>query len=117
MDIQFADTDTLEVAVQGSWYFIAGAGGDLDEWVTGYEKLLAEQEIGKPTQWWKTNGSTVNLFATRRKGTIVRDDCFKGDLVCLLFPLDGLHVGRLAMFKLQAQDRWFDDVIGNMRRA
>ena len=117
MDIKFADVAELQTAYDGSWYFVAGAGGDLAEWVTGYEKLMAEQEIGKPAEWWQTNGSTINLFATRHKGTINRDDCFKGDLACLLFPLDGLHVGRLAIFKLQMEDRWFDDVIQNMRRA
>lgn len=114
--IQFADVADLAKAYEGSYYFIAGAGGDLAEWTTGYEGLLAEAEIGKPTQWLQTNGATVNMFAVEKKGGQIEDrDCFPGDLTCLLFPLDGLHAGRLAMFKIQAQDRWFDDVVQNMR--
>lgn len=118
MDIRFADIADLKIAMDGSWYFIAGTGGDLGEWVTGYEGLMAEQEIGKPTAWWQTNGATVNGFAAQHKrGLIHRDDQFPGDLACLLFPLDDLSTGRLAIFKIQMQDRWFDDVIDNMRRA
>lgn len=42
------------------------------------------------------------------------DDPFRDDLTVLTFPLDGLHVGKLAMFKLTMEDRWFDDVTDNM---
>ena len=117
-DIRFADVADLEEAYGGSYYFIAGAGGSLEEWISGYEDLLKEQEIGKPTRWLRTNGATVNGFASQRKGSVITDrDQFPGDLLCLLFPLDDLNTGRLAMFKLQMQDRWFDDVIDNMRPA
>jgi hypothetical protein len=106
----------LEAAYEGSYYFVAGAGGDLEEWITGYEGLMKEQEIGTPTQWLATNGAAINLFASEKLGgQIVNDDQYPSDLTCLLFPLNDLHVGRLAMFKLQMQDRWFDDVIQNMR--
>lgn len=116
-DIRFADVADLKAAYEGSYYFIAGTGGDLQEWVSGYEGLMKEQEIGTPTQWFQTNGATVNGFAVQHHTSlIVNDDCFPGDLVCMLFPLDGLNTGRLAMFRLTMQDRWFDDVIQNMRR-
>ena len=116
--IQFADVADLTKAYEGSYYFIAGTGGDIAEWISGYEGLLTEQEIGKPTRWLQTNGATVNGFASQKKGLVIKDnDQFPGDLLCLLFPLDDLHGGRLAMFKLQMQDRWFDDVIDNMRPA
>lgn len=115
-DIQFADVADLKAAYEGSYYFIAGTGDPLEEWITGYEGLLKEQEIGTPKQWLKTNGATINGFAAQKKGGLIAsDDQFQGDLTCLLFPLDGLHGGRLAMFKIQMQDRWFDDVIQNMR--
>lgn len=38
---------------------------------------------------------------------------FKNDLKFLAFPLDGLNVGKLAMFKLKMGDRWSDDIIAN----
>lgn len=114
--IQFADVADLQKAYEGSYYFIAGAGGDPQEWVTGYEDLMVQREIGKPVQWFKTNGATINGFAAHKKGRLIVDtDQFPGDLTCLLFPLDGLNAGVLAIFKLQMEDRWFDDVVQNMR--
>lgn len=101
----------LNEAEQGSYYTILGAGGDLNEWVEGYEKLLKEQEIGQPVAWYSTTGEAVNEYANPARW----QDAFQSDLTILLFPLDGLNVGRLAMFKLQMQDRWFDDVVQNMR--
>lgn len=109
LKIQEAD---LAAAKAGSWYFIAGCGGDLQEWVEGYTKELQEAEIGTPKQWFQTTGAAVNTF----KGMSYGDrDAFDPTLTCLLFPLDGLDVGRLAMFKLRWQDRWFDDVLANMK--
>jgi len=114
--LRFLDVADLKAAYEGSYYFITGAGGDLSEWVSGYNGMLVEQEIGTPTEWLQTNGATVNNFANQKKGGPIQyNDQFPGNLTCLLFPLTGLNGGRLAIFKLQMQDRWFDDVIQNMR--
>ena len=44
-----------------SWYYtIVGAGGDLQEWVTAYEKMLTEQEIGVPKEWFYCKGLDIN---------------------------------------------------------
>jgi hypothetical protein len=99
----------LQKAYDGSFYFIAGCGGDLDEWVTGYEKFLDERDCGKPTAWLQTTGKEVNEFAGEN------DNPYQAGLICLMFPLDGMEVGPLAMVKILMQDRWFDDVIDNMR--
>lgn len=108
----------LQVAYDGSWYCIAGAGGELSEWTVGYEKLLASEDIGKPTGWFQTTGAAVNAFAERKHGgLLVARDAFQDDLVILLFPLDGLVVGTLAITKILMEDRWFDDVIDNMQVA
>lgn len=103
----------LDKAYRGSYYFIAGVGGDVAEWVDGYEELLEKEEIGKPTQWYITSGAAVNSFA----GNIPcpERDYFQEDLTILMFPLDGLSAG-LPLFKFKMEDRWFDDVIQNMRR-
>lgn len=105
----------LQQAYDGSYYFIAGAGGDLQEWVNGYNEMLKEREIGEPVEWFQTTGAAVNHFAEHGGYWVSDQDHFPDDLPCLLFPLVGLEVGRLSMFKLLAQDRWFDDVIDNMR--
>jgi len=102
----------LKEAEAGSFYTIVGAGGDPQEWVDGVEKLLAEEGIGKPVAWFSTTGEAVNNHANPPDPK----DAFQPDLTFLLFPLDGLHVGKLAMFKLQMEDRWFDDIVDNMRR-
>lgn len=99
----------LATAYNGSFYFIAGTGGSLEEWKDGYEGFMRRELIGKPVAWYKTTGKAINEFAGENNNP------FPDDLTCLLFPLDGLSVGRLAMFKLSMGDRWFDDVIDNMR--
>ena len=115
MEIKFADIADLQKARNESWYCIAGAGGEETEWVDGYTALLEEQGIGRPAAWFRTNGGTVNAMAGAYHGGVIVDrDQFPGDLTLLLFPLDGLHLGKLAMFKLRMGDRWYDDVVANM---
>jgi hypothetical protein len=107
----------LGTAYEGSWYFIAGAGGDLAEWTKGYEDLMVEAGIGKPKKWYRTVGAAINRYAERGGFAVAHTDTFRDDLPCLLFPLDGLDIGKLAVFKVRMEDRWFDDVIENMRRV
>ena len=115
-DIKVLTVKDLNRAYQGSWYFIAGTAEPLTEWVEGYEKALEQHEVGKPTAWFRVSGETINRFAEEGGRYPIADrDQFKPDLTCLMFPLDGLGAG-LPMFKLGMQDRWFDDVIQNMRR-
>jgi hypothetical protein len=111
--IENLSPDLMDTAYKHSWYFIAGTGGNLLEWINGYEAEMAKDEIGKPLAWYVTTGGAINRYA----GDDLREqDYFKEDLTCLLFPIDGLQTGKLAMFKLRMNDRWFDDVIQNMRR-
>lgn len=98
----------LKEAYNHSYYTILGAGGDLQEWVDGYEKLLADAEVGKPTAWYTCKGKDIN-----EEFGLIGDNAFQDGLTCLFFPLDGLHIGKLAMFKLMHGDRWFDDIIDN----
>lgn len=108
----------LGTAAEGSFYTIRGVGGPLAEWLAGYEGLLEAAGIGKPQEWFQTTGAQVNFYAQVSKGGPIRDqDQFQPDLGFLLFPLDGLDVGKLAIFRLRMEDVWFDDMIANMRRA
>ena len=101
----------LAAADAGSFYTIIGAGGDLAEWTTGYEDLLAQAGCGKPTQWFTATGSEVNVYI----GPTRLEDYFDPALTFLFFPLDGMDVGALAIFKIRMEDRWFDDVVANTR--
>lgn len=108
----------LSAARAGSFYTILGAGGDLSEWTGGYDKLLVDEKIGKPVGWFQTTGAAVNAHrAAELDDEVAKNDKFPADLTILMFPLDGLDVGRLAMFKIRMQDRWFDDVLDNMDGA
>jgi len=111
-EIPFLDADALQQAYDGSWYTIIGAGGDLAEWVSGYEEWLAAEELGTPVQWYLTNGGAINAYA---RVSLASHQAFASDLTVLLFPLDGLAMDRLPLFKILHMDRWFDDVIDNMR--
>ena len=101
----------LDDAYNGSYYTIVGAGGNLQEWVDGYEKMLSENEIGKPKEWFVCNGRDVN-----KKYELTGNNRYKSNLIFLFFPLDGLNIRKLAIFKIQMQDRWFDDVVDNNLR-
>ena len=104
--------ELLQKAYDGSYYTITGCGGDLEEWKEGYEKMLAAENIGKPAEWIDFTGKDMNTIYN-----LTGLNAYPEDLHFLAFPLDGLEIGKLAMFKLAMRDRWFDDIVdNNMRR-
>lgn len=100
-----ADFDKM---YSGSWYTITGVGGDEAEWKSGYQKMLEDSGIGKISEWVEFTGAEMNV----RYG-LTDENAYPDDLHFLAFPLDGLNVGKLAIFKMQMQDRWFDDIVAN----
>jgi len=101
-------------AYENSWYTILGAS-DIREYAEGYVDLMEKAGIGSPSKFVAIHGGTVNQFAQIRAGAVLAPtDLLPSDLTVIIFPLDSLDVGKLAMFKLQMEDRWFDDVIQNM---
>lgn len=107
----------LQKAYDGSYYTICGAGGELKDWLEGYEKAMKSAGINAPSQWFSTTGAAVNAFASERGNVHFRGE-FEEGLRFLMFPLDSIGAGgKLAMFKIQMQDRWFDDIIQNMTRG
>ena len=100
----------LKRAYREDWYTITYAGGDLQEWVDGYNQMLTEEKIGKPVEWYVCKGKDVNAaFGLKGKNAL------KATKTVLMFPLDGLKISTLAIFKLNMGDHWFSDVIGNAR--
>jgi hypothetical protein len=102
-----------EFSALGSAYTITGAGGDLQEWTNGYQKLLVAAGIlkeGQELKWHTWKGAVMNkVFG------LTGDNAYPDDLTFLAFGLenDNLAIGPLAMFKLQNGDRWLDDIISN----
>lgn len=100
----------LEEAYNGSYYTITGCGGDLQTWKNGYQELLDKENIGKITKWVEFTGKDVN-----DELELEGNDRYQDDLHFLAFNLDGLNIGKLAMFKIKMCDRWFDDIVENLR--
>ncbi|QNJ55896.1 hypothetical protein SEA_RASPUTIA_6 [Microbacterium phage Rasputia] len=114
--IKALDADTLGEAYQGSYYTIAGAAAaDAPQWIDMIIELLAKEGVGRPTEWFTTTGADVNAFAMKSGRYPHPDDLFRNDLGLLMFKPTG-HMGRLALFKVKMEDRWFDDIIDNMKR-
>ncbi len=108
MTIKKLNNIELDKLADTSAYTVTGAGGDLKEWVNGLTELLKENKIGTPKEFMTFTGKQMNdvfgLVGTKR---------YKVRLTFLAFPLDGLDVGKLAMFKLRMNDHWFDDICAN----
>ena len=103
--------ELLKEAYVGSYYTITGAGGDLQEWKDGYSSMLEEQGIGTITKWIEFMGKDMNEEFGLSGGNRYPDD-----LHFLAFPLDGLDIRKLAVFKIKMLDRWFDDIVDNNAR-
>ena len=103
--------ELLEKAYKGSYYTIAGCGGDLEEWKKGYQELLDKEEIGTIKEWITFKGKDMN-----ETYNLTGRNAYPEDITFLAFSLDSLNVGKLAIFKLKMQDRWFDDIVDNNRR-
>lgn len=103
--------ELLDKLYDGSAYTILGAGGDINEWVNGYTQLLNEEGIGTPTEFILLSGRDMNI-----KYDLYGDVAYNNDLIILAFPIEGLNIPKLAMFKLRMEDRWFDDVVDNNAR-
>ena len=106
--IKTLTNDELKSLAATSVYTITGAGGDIQEWMNGYDKLLREQNIGNPKKWMTFTGKQMNecfdLADAKR---------YENDVIFLAFPLDDLDMGKLTMFRLQMEDQWFDDIVAN----
>lgn len=103
--------ELFKAAYIGSYYTIVGCGGDLNEWATGYRELLGDRGIGKPEKFIAFKGKDMNEVYM-----LTGSNAYTDRLTFLMFPLDGLDVSKLAIFRLQAQDRWFDDIVDNNQR-
>ena len=101
----------LREAYEGSFYTIEGAGGDVNDWKKGYADLLRDRGIGTISKWIEFTGRDMNV-----ESCLTGTNRYPDSLHFLAFPLTGLDVEKLAFFKLQMGDRWFDDIVDNNAR-
>ena len=76
-----------------------------------YEQEQDKAGIGTPKRFIAFKGADMNVHYG-----LTGDNAYQDDLPCLMFPLDGLDVGKLAVIKLKMHDRWFDDIVDSNRR-
>ena len=95
----------------GSWFTIEGAGGDLNEWKEGLQGMFDEEGIGTIQEWASYKGKDMNKYFK-----LTGNNAYPNDLTFLSFNLDGLDIGKLAMFKIRFGARWFDDIVDNNAR-
>jgi hypothetical protein len=108
MTIIKLNNSELQALADTSAYTIIGAGGDLNAWVNGYHAMLTEAAIGLPKEWYTFTGDQMNeVFG------LTGDNRYDPNLTFLAFPLDGLDCGKLALFRLRQDDKWFDDIVDN----
>lgn len=103
--------EEFEMLYKGSAYTVTGAGGPLEDWMIQITKALEEGEIGTPKEFYTFKGKQMN-----ENYSLSGNTAYKDDITFLSFPLDNLDVGKLAMFKIRMQDRWFDDIVDNNAR-
>lgn len=103
--------EVFNAAYDGSYYTILGCAGDLNEWTAGYQELLEARGIGTPKEFVTFKGADMNKIYG-----LTGNNAYDEGLTFLMFPLDGLDVPKLAIFRLQAEDKWFDDIVDNNRR-
>ena len=91
--------DVINLYEKKDYLVIQGCGGDLKEWVTGISEMLIENEVA-------TKDFKFNKVYT-----------FKNDgLINLIFPLDNLNIGKLAILRLKMRDfgaMWLSDYVDN----
>lgn len=100
--------ELLKRAYDGSYYTISGAGGEIKDWKDGYAELLCKEGIGTITEWIEFSGKDMN-----EEFKLTNKNRYPDSFQFLAFPLSGLDVGKLAMFRLRMGDRWFDDIVDN----
>lgn len=105
------DVAEFENLYKGSAFTIEGAGGDLNEWDEGINSMLANEEIGHVNTFYTYTGAQMNAYYG-----LTGSNAYLSDLTFLSFLLNGLDIGKLAMFKLQFGARWFDDIVDNNAR-
>lgn len=91
-----------------SAFTIEGAGGDLNEWCVGLNEMFAKENIGQVKTFYTFTGKLMNDTYN-----LTGSNSYPSDLTFLCFMLDGLDIGKLAIFKLNFGARWLDDIVDN----
>lgn len=107
-ELKEADETKLRELENASAFTIEGAGGDLNEWCIGLNEALDKNKIGQVTTFYTFSGELMNKVYG-----LTGSNAYPDNFTFLCFMLDGLDIGKLAMFKLRFGARWLDDIVDN----
>lgn len=97
----------------GSYYTIIGAGGDPQDWINGYNNAI--QKSLDP--YFDITQEDVLVFSGAEMNSLLNltdKNRYSDDLTFISFSFNTCHqIGKLAFFKMQNGDRWFDDIVAN----
>jgi len=106
--VKTINSSMLDTLYNDSWYTIEGAGGDLNDWVNGYQEMFDKENIGTIQEFVTFSGKDMNEYYE-----LSGRNRYPDNFTFLAFPLNGLNMSKLAIFKLRMGDRWFDDIVDN----
>ena len=107
-ELKEADETKLRELENASAFTIEGAGGNLHEWCIGLNEMLAKENIGQVKTFYTFTGKLMNDTYK-----LTRSNAYPDNFTFLSFMLDGLDVGKLAMFKMKFGARWLCDIVDN----
>jgi hypothetical protein len=98
---------------KGSYYTIVGCD-NVQEYEDAYKQMLRDAGLPEPIRWVSFTGQSMNAIYQ-----LIGEDAYPDDLNFLAFSLNGMgsNGGKLALFRLQNGDSWFDDIVDNNARA
>jgi len=102
---------TLERLENGSAFTVSGAGGNINDWAIGLKKMLKDKNIGHVDIFYTWTGKFMNE-TYKLSGKVAYPDNF----VFIAFPIEGMDIGKLAIFKMEFGARWLDDIVDNNTR-
>lgn len=103
-------------AYNGSYYTAIGCGGNIDEWIEGYDRYI-RMSVDDDFDIHKEDvimfsGADMNSFFG-----LTGTNAYDPELKFLAFSYRTCsQIGKLAIFKLSMRDRWFDDIVDNNAR-
>lgn len=100
MSIKTVSIDEVRRMNGSQGIVLQGCGGDLQEWLDGFNDLMTEQGI-------LLNGSRFQNCSAFKNG----------DITCILYPFEGaeLNLGKLAIWRVATHETfggtWFDEYV------
>lgn len=105
--------EDLENIYNKSMATIAGAGGNILEWISGLNEWMKQNNFGEIKKLYVFKGKDVNEHFN-----LEGDNQFQNDLTFISWEHDGANednFGKYCIERFKMGIRWFDDIIDNSK--